>query len=190
MTLRRVNPHQLTITSWSNRALNQPCHQSLKSRHRRARAVISQHTYWDEWWGVGGELSQHICLPPIKMSAKAFNKGLLSRAPSNRYIFITETKGFVPFINRHLFQQMSRGDVGCSHFPICTHVWAVGGYSSGRPWAGGYGFSHITLERFWLHEKVGCGLPAKLNTNRFPSGPSLKTFCSVFSEIPFPGSLW
>lgn len=53
MTLRRVNPHQLTIASWSNRALNQPCHQSLKSRHRRARTVISQHTYWDEWWGVG-----------------------------------------------------------------------------------------------------------------------------------------
>lgn len=49
--------------------------------------------------GGGGELSRHICLPPIKMSAKAFNKGLLSRAPSNRYIFITETKGFVPLIN-------------------------------------------------------------------------------------------
>lgn len=54
---------------------------------------------------------------------------------------------------------------------------------------GAMGFHTLHWKGFWLHEKVGCGLPAKLNTNRFPSGPSLKTFLSVFSEIPFPGSL-
>lgn len=59
---------------------------------------------------------------------------------------------------------------------------ALGGRGQGAT-----GFHTLHWKGFWRLEKVGCRLPAKLNTNKRPSGPSLKTFCSVFSEIPFPG---
>ena len=98
--------------------------------------------------GSGGELSQHICLPPIKtLSVKALTKDLLSRARDNRYFFITETKGAKVLINRNLFQQMTQRDVGSSRLPICTHLKAVGDTALGGRGQGAYGFSHITLER-------------------------------------------
>lgn len=81
------------------------------------------------------------------LGVEALTKDLLSRAPNNRYIFIIETKGVMPLINRHLFQQMSQGDVGSSRLPIYTHLKAVGDTALGGRGQGAYGFSHITLER-------------------------------------------
>lgn len=94
-----------------------------------------------------GELSQHICLPPIKMlSGEAPARGL-SRVPKSRYVFIIETKGVMPLINRHLLQQMSQGEVGSSCLPICTHLKAVGDTALGGCGQGTSDFSHIILER-------------------------------------------
>lgn len=116
-------------------------------KHRRAKGVLF-HNILTETGAGKSKLSQHICLPPIKMwNVEALTNDLLSRAPSNRYIFIIETKGVMPLINRHLFQQMSQGDVGSSHLPICTHLKAVGVTALGARGQGAYGFSHITLER-------------------------------------------
>lgn len=59
------------------------------------------------------------------------------RAPRNRFIFVLETEGLTPLINRHLFQQMSQGDVGSSRLPICTHLKAVGDTALGGRGQGG-----------------------------------------------------
>lgn len=83
----------------------------------------------------------HISLPPIKMlRAETLIKGLLSRAPGNRYNFIVETKGVMPLINRHLFQKISPGEVRSSHLPICTLLRPCWCYSSERLWATGLWF--------------------------------------------------
>lgn len=84
---------------------------------------------------------------------------------------------------------MSQGDVGSSYLPICTHLKAVGDTALGGRGQGAYGSSHLHWEGLSLHKKVGCGMPAKLNTDKFPSGQSLKNFCTVFGESFSPGSM-
>ena len=129
---------------------NQPCCQPLKSRTQstEGQRVCYFTTFLLKQLGGKSKLSQHISLPLIKMlRAETFAKGLLSRAPGNRYNFIVETKGVMPLINRHLFQKISPGEVGSSHLPIFTMLRPVSVTALRGCGQQAYGFSHITLER-------------------------------------------
>lgn len=140
MTLKRLNPPNqqhciLKQQSWLFffffKPTTQPAFKFQDTRHRRAKRVLFLFLIQTVGAGRGGgariKLSQHICLPPIRtqLSPEVLAQDLLSRARSNRYFFIIETKGARPLINRQTCSSKCRREMWDPTVSQFVHTWKL-----------------------------------------------------------------